>query len=442
MNFKKKLWISTSLLAIMSSSIGVSAFEANDVWQARIVEEVLADMVVNEDDELIYTIQYGDTLSVISEALEVDLNVLAEINNIVNIDLIFPDTLLTATYQTTAEENEFVANLTIVTPDGEGFDIDLPETFSEDVAIEEQIIVENHEDVETDEIVVETEANNSVGIVTEVPEWSETPVISEVVESDDVIQEEIIEEEIIEEEIIEENITEEVIPVSEEIIPVDVIDEVEDWLEEEIIVEVPVEDIIEESIDEETIEEIISEEVIEEEIVDEELPVLEEELPIIDEELPVEEELPIIEEEVIVEEPVEEEPVVEEIIPEEPAVEPSTPPYDPTTNPSNSGLSYNAAAFKDEVASVFGVTSFSTYRPGDGGDHGQGLAVDFMVPVGSDLGDAIAQYAISNMGAHNISYVIWEQQIYGSWNQSWSLMEDRGSVTANHYDHVHVSFNP
>lgn len=438
MNFKKKLWISTSLLAIMSSSIGVSAFEANDVWQARIVEEVLADMVVNEDDELIYTIQYGDTLSVISEALEVDLNVLAEINNIVNIDLIFPDTLLTATYQTTAEENEFVANLTIVTPDGEGFDIDLPETFSEDVAIEEQIIVENHEDVETDEIVVDTEANNSVGIVTEVPEWSEIPVISEVVESDDVI----------EEEIIEEIITEEVIPVSEEIIPVDVTDEVEDWVEEDIIVEVPVEDIIEENIDEETIEEIIPEEVIEEDIVDEELPVeeelpaIDEELPVTEEELPVEEELPIIEEEVIVEEPVEEEPVVEEIIPEEPAVEPSTPPYDPTTNPSNSGLSYNAAAFKDEVASIFGVTSFSTYRPGDGGDHGQGLAVDFMVPVGSDLGDAIAQYAISNMGAHNISYVIWEQQIYGSWNQSWSWMEDRGSVTANHYDHVHVSFNP
>ena len=104
------------------------------------------------------------------------------------------------------------------------------------------------------------------------------------------------------------------------------------------------------------------------------------------------------------------------------------------------GLSANAAAFRDLVVSMYGVTAYGL-RSGDSGDHGTGLAVDFMVPVGSELGDAIANFAIANMGSYGISYVIWEQQIYGDWSYSWVPMEDRGSITANHYDHVHVSFN-
>ena len=107
--------------------------------------------------------------------------------------------------------------------------------------------------------------------------------------------------------------------------------------------------------------------------------------------------------------------------------------------PDLNGLAYNASVFRDEGVNMYGVTAYGI-RPGDAGDHGSGLAVDFMVPVGSDIGDAIANYAINNMGAHNISYVIWEQQIYGGWTGGWEWMEDRGSVTANHYDHVHVSF--
>ena len=65
-----------------------------------------------------------------------------------------------------------------------------------------------------------------------------------------------------------------------------------------------------------------------------------------------------------------------------------------------------------------------------------------LVPVGSQLGDDVANYAVNSMGNHKISYVIWEQQIYGDWDHQWKQMEDRGSVTANHYDHVHVSFYP
>ena len=44
-----------------------------------------------------YTIKYGDTLSTIAQALNVDVTVLANLNQISNIDLIFPGTVLTTT---------------------------------------------------------------------------------------------------------------------------------------------------------------------------------------------------------------------------------------------------------------------------------------------------------------------------------------------------------
>lgn len=68
--------------------------------------------------------------------------------------------------------------------------------------------------------------------------------------------------------------------------------------------------------------------------------------------------------------------------------------------PDLNGLAYNASVFRDEGVNMYGVTAYGL-RSGDGGDHGSGLAVDFMVPVGSDIGDEIAAYAINNM-AHTI----------------------------------------
>jgi hypothetical protein len=35
--------------------------------------------------------------------------------------------------------------------------------------------------------------------------------------------------------------------------------------------------------------------------------------------------------------------------------------------------------------------------------------------------------------------VIWRQRINSG--TGWRAMEDRGSITQNHYDHVHVSFD-
>lgn len=69
-------------------------------------------------------------------------------------------------------------------------------------------------------------------------------------------------------------------------------------------------------------------------------------------------------------------------------------------------------------------------------DHPSGHAVDFMVDRAT--GDRLAACALRNRAALGITYVIWRQRI--NFGKGWQSMEDRGSVTANHYDHVHVSF--
>jgi hypothetical protein len=71
-------------------------------------------------------------------------------------------------------------------------------------------------------------------------------------------------------------------------------------------------------------------------------------------------------------------------------------------------------------------------------DHPIGLALDFMVPTAT--GDALADCALRNKAALGITYVIWRQRI--NFGNGWQMMEDRGGITANHYDHVHVSFLP
>lgn len=68
------------------------------------------------------------------------------------------------------------------------------------------------------------------------------------------------------------------------------------------------------------------------------------------------------------------------------------------------------------MANTFGITNIGGYRPGDPQEHGKGLAIDVMVPVGSDLGDQVAQFAIDNAASGNISYIIWEQKFWAPFN--------------------------
>jgi hypothetical protein len=72
-----------------------------------------------------------------------------------------------------------------------------------------------------------------------------------------------------------------------------------------------------------------------------------------------------------------------------------------------------------------------------GSDHPSGKALDFM--VGRATGNAIAACALRNQEEFGISYVIWRQRI--NFGSGWRPMEDRGGATANHLDHVHVSFD-
>ncbi|WP_067464761.1 hypothetical protein [Nocardia amamiensis] len=86
---------------------------------------------------------------------------------------------------------------------------------------------------------------------------------------------------------------------------------------------------------------------------------------------------------------------------------------------------------------TFGITEIGGAVGRGDGDHGAGLALDLMT---SDFarGDAIADFVLANKQRFGVTYVIWRQR-YNDGN-GWSYLEDRGSPTANHYDHVHVSF--
>ncbi|GAA3230855.1 hypothetical protein GCM10020216_049110 [Nonomuraea helvata] len=87
-------------------------------------------------------------------------------------------------------------------------------------------------------------------------------------------------------------------------------------------------------------------------------------------------------------------------------------------------------------------------RPGDPGEHGKGRACDFMMSRGGTRasgadearGDALADYLIKNGARIGVMYIIWKQRYYDIRSGGgWDPMSDRGGITANHYDHVHVS---
>ena len=111
----------------------------------------------------------------------------------------------------------------------------------------------------------------------------------------------------------------------------------------------------------------------------------------------------------------------------------------PVSSEIESGINSNAVAVYRSVCAAFPeVTSYGGYRA-DSIDHADGDSVDVMI-TGS-TGDAIAAYLIENADALGIEYLMWEQQIWSSGQASsgWRYVEDRGSDTANHYDHVHVT---
>jgi hypothetical protein len=107
-------------------------------------------------------------------------------------------------------------------------------------------------------------------------------------------------------------------------------------------------------------------------------------------------------------------------------------------------------AVKDAIDHRFGpFVDIGCYRPGNDGEHPLGRACDFMLSTGGGMptpanvqrGYAIAAWAQANAARLGIMYIIYRQRIWDIRIASagWQLMADRGSITANHFDHVHIS---
>ncbi len=101
--------------------------------------------------------------------------------------------------------------------------------------------------------------------------------------------------------------------------------------------------------------------------------------------------------------------------------------------------------FANEVCRDTGACSISTY---EGHSPNAQQALDILAsdvygerPTDDNaLGNEVADYALARQTAAGITYVIWMQRINSGDGRGWRDMEDRGSITQNHYDHVHVSF--
>ncbi|MBM9460277.1 SH3 domain-containing protein [Nocardioides sp. zg-536] len=103
-----------------------------------------------------------------------------------------------------------------------------------------------------------------------------------------------------------------------------------------------------------------------------------------------------------------------------------------------SGVSANVKKVHEAVCGNFPeISTYGTFR-GDG-EHSQGLAVDIM--VSGERGWEVAEFVRANHQALGVNYLIYAQKIWSveRAGEGWRPMSDRGSATANHYDHVHVT---
>ena len=89
------------------------------------------------------------------------------------------------------------------------------------------------------------------------------------------------------------------------------------------------------------------------------------------------------------------------------------------------------------------VNSYGGWRAGGLPFHKNGRALDIMLTPHKEsaLGHRIANYLIAHAKVFNINHIIFEQHIWTPQNPHWRKMADRGSITANHFNHVHVAIN-
>ena len=102
------------------------------------------------------------------------------------------------------------------------------------------------------------------------------------------------------------------------------------------------------------------------------------------------------------------------------------------------GVSPNIVKVHEAVCANFPeITTYGTFR-GDG-EHAQGLAIDCM--TSGDRGWQVAEFVRAHYAELGVNYIMYSQRIWSVERSSegWRYVEDRGSPTANHYDHVHVT---
>ncbi len=398
---KKRILLASTVALSFAPVLATQAEEL--LWTARSVEQIQNDLT-KTDNKTSYTVQYGDTLSTIAEALGVDVTVLANLNKITNMDLIFPETVLT----TTVNEAEEVTEVEIQTPR---------------VASSEEVTTATA-DLTTNQVTVDAQTVQVADLsqpIAEAPKAVETTRTKEVASSSEVA----------------ETVTtaEEVAPSTGNSVSEKQIAETSNAVAEaapQATTPAEKEETQASPQAESTVETTTTP--VEEKAIETTATSLEEV-----KEVASSEATPAVSTYQL-----EEKKTVSTTY-----AAPAAPDYAglAVAKSENAGLQPQTAAFKEEIANLFGITSFSGYRPGDSGDHGKGLAIDFMVPESSELGDKLAEYAIQNMASRGISYIIWKQRFYAPFDSkygpanTWNPMPDRGSVTENHYDHVHVSMN-
>ena len=393
---KKRILLASTVALSFAPVLATQAEEV--LWTARSVEQIQNDLT-KTDNKTSYTVQYGDTLSTIAEALGVDVTVLANLNKITNMDLIFPETVLT----TTVNEAEEVTEVEIQTPQ----------------AASSEEVTTATADLTTNQVTVDDQTVQVADLsqpIAEAPKAVETTSTKEVATNSEVA---------------------ETVATAEEVAPSTNTSTSEEQTAE-----------TSSAVAEAAPQATTSAEKNETQASPQDVSTVEETTT------PTEE-TAIETTATSSEEAKEATTAVSTYQSEEKKTvsttyaAPAAPDYAglAVAKSENAGLQPQTAAFKEEIANLFGITSFSGYRPGDSGDHGKGLAIDFMVPESSELGDKIAEYAIQNMASRGISYIIWKQRFYAPFDSkygpanTWNPMPDRGSVTENHYDHVHVSMN-
>lgn len=373
---KKMLFASTVALSVFPL-ITANAEEESQNWTARTVDQIKADITSSENQQT-YTVQYGDTLGTIAEAFGLDVNVLAHINAIANIDLIYPNTVLNIT---TNDKNE-ITGVEITSPQASRVVTKPASELAPATPVQSEAAP-----AETSAPSTEVNAEAPAAPVTESPvapapvegpASPEAPAVpAEAQSAPEAASSQVAPAAEVSEPQSAEPITEPATPATPaqpEATQAEAVTQVAPQLDQE---------------------------QINQDVTNIESPTY-----------------------------------------TAPAVATQT-----SNNAANEGLRPQTAALKEEIAAKYGITEFSLYRPGDSGDHGKGLAADFIVGNNTELGNQVAADVTSNMTERGISYVIWQQKFYAPFDSiygpanTWNQMPDRGSVTENHYDHVHVSMN-